>query len=187
MAQINLLKQQSESESLIQKAPTILVRILAVLALAVIAYYAWMYIREKRIVKEIQEVETNVSQLYAEAMSIPGRQELFTRQGQLKEYMTISSAHKYFSQIFLPLAQVTLKTAKYSNFQASEDGTINLSTTVPDIKDVDKFIQIFNIPQFYENFSDVRIGSLNRLQDETGVSYRFDLTMKYNPQIISAK
>ena len=105
----------------------------------------------------------------------------------MKEFVALAGAHKYFSEIFLPIAKVTLKTAQFSTLKVSAGGNLSLTATVPSINDVDKFIQVFSLPQFYENFTNVRIGSLSRIQDEQGVSYRFEITMSYNPQLITPK
>jgi hypothetical protein len=58
---------------------------------------------------------------------------------------------------------------------------------VPSLEDLDKFLQIFDNPKFNENFTSVRVSALGKIKEDEKTTYRFDLRMKFNPQLIKLK
>src|SRR5258708_27117170 len=135
-----------------------------VVGLATLLYYGWTIYQVKKANQEITDIQRQISDSSASIQNQQGKEELFTRQGQLKELDNIINKHVYWTQLMPELARVTLKTATYSNLTIGGDGTINLDAAVPTLADLDKFMQVFDLPVFNNNFSDVRIGSFHEEQ-----------------------
>lgn len=164
--------------------PGIFVKIMLVAALGVLAYYGWLVMQNKKVVKEVAEIKAEHAQNIATAMNLKKRDEVLTRQAQLKEFNSLLAGHLYWSNVLPELAKVTLKYAKYTNLRASADGTLELGVTVPTLDDLDKYLQVFDQAKFNENFSDIRIGGFSKVTDETGSQIKFDARMKYNGNLL---
>lgn len=184
MAQINLLKQRKIGQGLWGFLPVLIARILMLIALAVLLFYGWLFLKQQKLTKEINNVQQQIINGQKEAESFKEKDEAFTRQAQLKELEKLIANHTYFSKLLPELAKVTLKEATYTNIKSTIDGEISLSVIVPDLQALDKFIQIFDYPKFYENFGEVRLGAFQKIQQENAVAYKFDVRMKYNTKFI---
>jgi hypothetical protein len=182
MPQINLLKQAPVNYS--QATFKILEGILLAVLLGLVAYYGWLYLQSKAVDSKITSTEININQDTQKALATPGREELIVRQEQLKNLATLIASHVYFSQILPKLAQSTLSTASYSDLEIPGDGTLSLVATVPTIEDLDNYLQVFNLPQVYKYFSNVKISSFAKVQNLNSTSIRFQVTMNYDPSII---
>src|SRR3989344_6778773 len=145
MEQINLLKQTGSPSNLKDIAPKYSIRIfLAILGLLV-AYYAWLLFDFRHTQNKIFEQRAAVEKGRQESLSVPGRDELLTRQSQVNNLQPIIAQHTYWSQLFAELARVTLKTAGYSSLKADALGNLNLNVTVPSLADFDKYSQVFDV------------------------------------------
>jgi hypothetical protein len=184
MAQINLLKQSSAPNNLWQVVPKFLVKFFAVVLIGLIAYYAWLYFQFKSIENKIEASLIQINSDRQEALNSPQRDELLTRQSQLKYLDGIISQHLYWSQLLPKLANVTLKKAAYVNLNMGSVGKLTLSVNVPTLADMDKYLQIFDLPEVNKYFSDVRIGSYHKVLGKTSESISFEVNMQYNPSIL---
>jgi len=45
-------------------------------------------------------------------------------------------------------------------------------------------LQVFDLPDFYSNFYDIHIGSIGKTQVGNQLMTKFDVTMKYNPNLL---
>ncbi len=187
MAQINLLKQKSVSQNAWETLPRVLVKVFFAIAICVLAYYGWTWIRIGKINKEIKNLSEQNAQNINTAMNLGKRNEVLARQAQLKELDGILSRHYYWSQFLPELAKVTLKTAAYSTLKADIQGGLSLSVTVNSLNDLDKYLQVFDQAKFNENFSDVRIGGFHKNIDSSGTTVKFDVRMNYNPSLLIYK
>ena len=143
MAQINLLKQQDSSSNFGHFLPGFFVKALTLAVICLFVYYGWLYFKAKKLVNNINVSEKVISDSKTQAATMPGRDELLTRQAQLKELSDLISKHIYFSQLIPALAKVTLKTAVYTSLKTSGDGSLILSVALPDMNELDKFLQVF--------------------------------------------
>jgi predicted glycoside hydrolase/deacetylase ChbG (UPF0249 family) len=82
------------------------------------------------------------------------------------------------------LARVTLKSTSYASIQATAEGLLNVSITAPTYEDLDKYLQVFDLPQYNEQFSEVKILSITKTQDENSVQNEMKLQLKFNPAFI---
>lgn len=186
MAEINLLKTPSAGQSLMEKLPGIVIKLLAVLALAVLGYYGYLFVKVKSVNKQAGETQTAIAQSKNEALAMPGREEFLVRQAQLKEYGGLVASHDYISKLFPSLAKVTLKSAYYTSMNMTSDGKLTLTAMVPDLQSLDKFLQVFNQPEVSKNFNNVRTSGFSKQQTADGTAYTFQLLMDFNPALISA-
>lgn len=185
MAQINLLKQPTQASDLWEKLPKFLVRGLAVILVFLVGYYGWLYFQSKKIDGEIIDLQSKINTDAQAAFNAPRRAELLTRQLQLKDLNSLIAAHVYFSKLMPKLAKATLSDASYSSLKVGQDGLLVLSVHVSSLENLDRYLQVFDLPDVNKYFSDVRISSYHKVQgkDSTGIS--FQITMKYNGGIIS--
>jgi len=184
MEQINLLRQKTTDQSKLRALPSLFAKFLIAVAVAVVVYYGWLVYQEKKVAKEVLSAKAQTIETKKQALEKQGRQELLTRQAQLKEYGSLVSEHTYFSQLFQPLANITLKSANYLVLRARSTGEISLTGQVPNVKELDKFMQIFNLSEFNKNFSNVKIAGFSRVQEKDTSYYRFELTMNFASQLI---
>jgi hypothetical protein len=184
MAQINLLKQNSTGGDIGKNVPKYLIWFFLVILALLLTYYGWLFFQSKNIDNKTETAQTQINNDSKAALALKGRDELLTRQQQLESLSGLVNSHIYWSQLFKPLSEATLKNASYSSLTVGTDNDLTLSVAVPALEDADKYIQIFNLPEFYRNFSDVRTSGFSKIQDKNSTSIRFDVRMLYNPKII---
>ncbi|MDR3643016.1 MAG: hypothetical protein P4L74_05315 [Candidatus Doudnabacteria bacterium] len=188
MAQINLLKQNSSRQPFAESFYRLLPAVFGLILLGVFCYYGWLIFSEHSISGQTSALQIKMNQESQGALNNPRRSELLARQLQLKDLNSLVAAHLYWSQIFPVLAQVTLKKAIYDNLTINpQTNTIVLSTEVPTLEDLDKYMQVFNLPQFNKYFSNVRIGGFDQVQGPAGSSVKFIVTMNYDPSLVQYK
>lgn len=185
MAQINLLKQTSPQRNLWATLPKIVANIFLVVFIALVAYYAWLFVDSKRISSQIVVIQNQIIEEKKLGLNMERRDEVLVRQQQLQGVNEAVANHLYWTKLLPELARVTLKTASYSNINVNTDGMLSMTVKVPTISDLDKYLQVFDLPAFNKNFSDIRIGGYYKVQGEDSSSFiNFDVMMKYNPEII---
>ena len=188
MAQINLLKQASPQQSLWTVLPKIFASIFLVVLIILAAYYGWLIIESKKIASNIINVQAQINEEKKTGLNMPKRDEVLIRQQQLQGVNEAVANHLYWTQLLPELARVTLKSASYSNIKVGTDGKISMTVKVPTIGDLDKYLQVFDLPAFNKNFSDLRIGGYYKVQGEGNSStINFYVMMKYNPDVIQYK
>lgn len=184
MAQINLLKQTSSTSENWEILPKLLVRFLVAVFIFIICYYVWVVISLSSTKREIIKIKNNIEAKKAESLNVKGRNEVFTRQQQLNAFSGLVGAHLYWSQILPKIAGATLKTASYSDLKIGDTGDLKLTVNVPDLQSLDKYLQVFNLPQINKNFSDVNISGFHKIQTKDATSISFEVSMKYNPTLV---
>jgi hypothetical protein len=185
VAQINLLKQSSTGGDISKNIPKFLIWVFLVILALLLCYYGWLFSESKSMDNKIAAAETKINN-DNQTMAAPssGKDELLTRQQQLQILSGLISGHVYWSQIFKPLADATLKNASYSSLAVGAGQDLTLSVTVPTLEDLDKYMQIFNLPEFNQNFSNVDIGGFSKVQGKNTTSIQFQVKMQYDPKII---
>jgi hypothetical protein len=187
VAEINLLKQKSSGSSFASALPSLLAKLLILVALAAAAYYGWLFLEEKKAAASISNLQIEIASAKKDALSRPERYELLTRQGQLKELASLSGNYEYFTKLFKPLADNTLKRARYTGIKATEDGQVTLSAVVPSLVDLDKYFQLFNTSSFSANFTNVKVGGFYKIKEKDFEQYTFEIKMDFDPGMIKAK
>jgi hypothetical protein len=178
--QINLLKQTRNTTGFPERFPHYLAMFFVVVLLGILGYYTWLFVRIRFVTNETAAVEATIRSNQAKIVNFERHHELLTRQGQLKELTALIQNHIHWD-FFLPeLARITLNTASYTQVGVLSDGNVSLNVTVPDYRNVDKYLQVFDSPFFNEHFSNVSIGSLSQTQSDEGLVTTFDAQMKFN-------
>jgi hypothetical protein len=184
MADINLLSTNNESRGFRSKGAPLFVKILSVLLLLVVLYYGYLWFYSSRIQNQITEWKDKTAQVQAQAMNQKERKEVVTRQGQIQNLDQLIKNHVSWSYLLPELARVTLKSAVYSSISADEKGSLTLTVTAPNYADLDKYLQVFDLPQYNQQFSEVRILSINKIQNEDRVYTQMKIQLKFNPDFI---
>lgn len=184
MAQINLLKQSGGTGNFSNLLPKIIVRLFALVLAALIGYYVWLFIDLNNVNKQIAQAQDKTNNDRQVVSSITNRSELYTRQLQLKNLQGLISKHVYWSQLLPEIARVTLKSASYKNLNVSDKGDLLLNVSVPTLIDLAKYMEIFDIADYNKNFDNIRVGGFSQVQDKGVTSIQFQVSMKFNPQII---
>ncbi len=184
MADINLLSTDSQKFNFAQKGVGLLIKALLVVLALVLLYYGYLWVQISRTNKAVQAAQVKTSQVEAEALTRKDRAEIVTRQGQLQSLDGLIKNHLYWSGLLPELARVSLKSASYTSFTAEAAGTLSLDVAVPTYADADKYIQVFNLPQFNQQFSDVKVLSIGKVQQGSTEQINMKLEVKFNPDFI---
>jgi hypothetical protein len=185
LAQINLLKQNTARPSFASFFYRLLPAVFAIVLAGLVGYYGWLFYQAHSLENQKIEIQAKMVQESQSALSNPRRNELLTRQLQTKDLSGLVAAHLYWSQIFPVLAKVTLKNASYDTITINpQSNSIQLSAQVSSLVDLDKYMQVFNYPQFNKYFSNVRIAGFSLVNGNAGESVKFSVNMNYNPNLM---
>jgi len=188
VAQINLLKQKKPSGFNGAAIFPILNKIAIIGLLAMLGFYIWAFLGVKKSNREIIALQDSITLQKQTLASFEGWNEILTRQAQLKNLNDLISGHLYWSQILPELAKITLSTAAYTNFSATQEGgEISLNVQMPSMAELDKFLQIFDSPKINKFFSNIKIGGISRIQNEKGQIVGVTLQMNYDPVLLTFK
>ena len=157
------------------------------LLIIVVVAYAIIYVHTWRSNTKLVEVKQQVQTLQQEALADNGRNELVTRQQQLAELETLISDHVYWSYLLPELSRVTLKSARYSRIEADKNGTLNLTVILSSYSDVEKYMQIFDLPEYNQQFSNIRITNIGTAQKDTAVEVELRLQLTFNAEYIKGR
>lgn len=186
MAQINLLSSNSSNkpnpgQMVLSLGIKLLIGILGLLVL----YYVWLFWSSSSTIAKTKDLKSKIVQDQSAVLSDKDRQELVVRQGQIKALNALLQNHVYWSNLFPKLAEATLNSASYVSFSATNDGKGSMVVSVPSYSDLDKFLQVFDLPQFSQNFSDLRITSISRSQKGNNLETKAEMQFKYNGSLIT--
>ena len=188
MAQINLLKtQKTSSADPWRIVMSIMVKVLGLLLLILVLYYGYLLFQTSKQNKNIVVLQTKIASDRKELAGTADRDQLLTRQQQLLALQNLVKQHPYWSALLPVLQAATLKSSSYTQLQALQDGTLTLSLRVPDTTELDKFLQVFDLPQFYKNFYNVHIGSIGRTQVGNTLMTSVEVRMQYNTDLLQYK
>ena len=184
MAQINLLKQNKPSALASVGLVSVVSKLAIVGLLAMAAYYGWLTFRQRDLKRGIEQVSQQIEEQKQELSQVSERDEILTRQSQIKEFDSLINGHMYWSQLLPELANVTLKNASYLSFKAQNEGTMSLDVKVPSIAELDKFLQAFDSPKLNRYFSDLKIGGINKVLDGDESYVSVSVQLKYDPHLL---
>jgi hypothetical protein len=185
MADINLLQTETSfSGNSGDRALRFLAKLFMFLLFVALAAYGFLLFTNWRSGQNLAKVKAQSDQKQAEAIASPERNELITRQAQLIELEKLADKHTYWSVLLPELARVTLKSAKYTTISADRDGQLNLTVTLPSYEELEKFMQIFDLPEYNKQFSNVKITSINKTQVGDSIETEVQLELTFNPEFI---
>lgn len=186
MANINLLSTENTttSASFSRRLIGLLARLLALVLLALFAYYGYLIYDARNTSSKLQEVKEKTAQAQRDALGNKDRLELITRQGQLQGLDKLIKGHVSWSYLLPELARVSLRTASFASVEAAANGKMILTASLPDYKEVDKFLQIFDLPEYNEQFSDVKVMSVTKAQQGSILVTQLKIQLTFNPEFI---
>lgn len=185
MPEINLLNNNSQQASFGSTLASTMSKALVVVLILLLAYWGYVLLATRSAKNGIASATFAIEQDQQEIIKNGGRSEVLTRQAQLKQASTLITNHVYWSRFFSDVAKATLKTAAYGGFSVDPDGVITASVIVPDYQALDQFLQVFDLPAYNGNFSNVRIISVSKSEEENVES--LDARIKFNYSIGALK
>ncbi len=188
MAQINLLKQAVPEVNLWTSLPKIFAKVFLGVFILLVVYYGWLVMDSKQVAKKIIAVQVQIVDAKKEGLNMPHREEVLVRQQQLLAASQVVANHLYCTGLLPELAKVTYNKARYKSIRVGTDGLLTMTGTVPTLEDLDKYLQVFDLPAFNQHFSNIRIGGYTKIQSKDNNSnVDFDLLMNYDPGLIQYK
>jgi hypothetical protein len=185
MAEINLLGASEKPKGLsLSGLVPIANKGLAVLLLIILAYYGFLIYKGSKIVSDTEAVNVEIGELQNKLLNDPNRNELLTRQSQLKDLQRLAKNHFYWSILLKELPKMNLKTASLLNFTANGQAQASLVVAVPSYADLDKFMQVFDRPEVNKTFTDIKIKSVTKTEQESKLLIKAKIELKHRLDFI---
>lgn len=182
MAEINLLDSQAHSSVIQAQGKLWLLRVVTGVFVLVILSYLALLVYGFITDKNISTAESKVSEYQAQFNNNKQKEEVLTRQGQLKNINQLLAAHKYWSPLLPELARVTLTSAKYTSISTDAKGGLELTVSTPSYAEAEKFLQVFDLPEYNKQFSNVRLLALTKSQEANLLQTTMRLRLTLNPE-----
>lgn len=179
MSEINLLQTQSAFHQVKERGKRWLLRLMTLAFIVTLALYGYLFYRDWSGQKQISENQAVIAEVQSSLEKDQKRSELLVRQGQLQTVNQLLAEHSFWSGLLPELARITLVSAEYSLVETTPQGDLNITVTVPTYAEAEKFLQVFDLPEYNKYFSNVRVLSLGQ-SGKDGVSQttmRIQLTM----------
>ena len=183
MAQINLLDSEAQT-SFKGHGYSWLTRVIGVLLILVVLIYVYFYFHHRSLQNKINQVRGKTVAAQNEITHNTARGELLTRQGQLVSLNPLLKNHVYWSGLLPELARVSLRQSAYTSIEAVSNGNLILSVKLPTYADMDKFLQIFDLPEYNRQFSNVRVLSINKAAEQGQNSYLMRVQLTFSTDFI---
>lgn len=185
MSEINLLGSDSSGSSVNSGVLSkVVARVVFFLLFLSVSTYIVLSVVNYTTNRSLETAQKQIQAVQAQALGNKDRNELVTRQEQLKELDTLVDNHVYWSYLLPELARITLKSASYTEITAKADGKMQLSVVLPSYADIEKFMQIFDLPQYNQQFSNVRIVGIDNTQSGSAIQTKLRLELTFNPSYI---
>jgi hypothetical protein len=187
MAQINLLNKTGSTKRDIGSVVSVIIAGVVTFAFAAsIVYYAFLYIKARQINAQTISTQNKILKNQQIIKSMVKRDEIITRQGQLKELVQLYKNRLVWSNLIPEVARITLKQAKYLSLQATAEGKLDMQVLTTDLSNLDKFLSVFEDPRYNRCITDVKMTSLSRSQSVDNLETKFGLQVSYNPKLLKS-
>lgn len=187
MPEINLLANNNARGGVGDTLALLLVRALAVVLILLMLFFIYIFFSNRSVDSKIESTSAQIQKDQNEIAENSDRQRLLTRQAQLKEAKVIITNHVFWSRFFGDLAKSTLQNARFGSFASEADGTVTASVIVPDYATLDKFLQVFDLPAYNGNFSDVKIVSIAKAANSETNELDARIRFRYNTESLKNK
>lgn len=185
MADINLLTTEvTTGVSLTRRTGVIVARLLAVLLILLIGLYLFLFIRVRSTDSSIIATQQKTRQAQQEALNNKDRQQLVIRQAQLQHIDTLLKDHLYWSYLLPELSRITLQSAHYATLEVDSTGKLAMNVSVPNYAELDKFLQVFDLPEYNSQFSNVKVLSITKAQEGELITLQARVQLTFNPAFI---
>lgn len=188
MAEINLLQSHTVNDQPSAGfALRVIARLLTIILILVLIVYGLLWFYNWSAQKKLVTTRNDIDRAQRDAIASKDRNELITRQEQLTSLETLLDNHVYWSFLLPELARVTLKSAHYTEINAQKDGSLDLTVNLPNYEEIEKYLQIFDLPEFNQQFSDVRILGINNVQSANAIETQMRIKLNFNPEYIKGR
>ncbi|QQS22804.1 hypothetical protein IPM19_04220 [bacterium] len=184
MADINLLDSQAHTNVIRARSKQWILRLVTIALVAALLLYAGLFLFSWQAERKTADVKRTIDSTVAEMQNNEKRKELLTRQGQLKNIDQLLTTHLYWSGLLPELARVTLTSAQYTSISATDDGTLELTVTVPSYAEAEKFLQVFDLPEYNKQFSNVKVMSLAKAEQGNLLATSMRLSLTLNKDLL---
>jgi cell division protein FtsB len=184
MADINLLEKRTTYSQVKERGKRWFLRIVTLVFVLTLALYGYLFFSQWNAEKQIAEHQSVIAKAQSELENNQQREELITRQAQVKKANQLLNDHLFWSGLLPELARVTLTQAQYSSVEISKTGDIFLTVTVPNYEEAEKFLQVFDLPEYNQQFSNVRILALGRAEKNNVLQTTMRLQLTFNPSLL---
>ncbi|HMQ01691.1 MAG TPA: hypothetical protein PKD79_01315 [Candidatus Doudnabacteria bacterium] len=184
MAEINLLETQGRLNAVKEQGKRWLLRIATLIFVVALGVYGYLFFSDRSSQKQIRENRAVILQAQSDLENNRQRSELITRQGQLKSANKLLGEHLFWSGLLPELARVTLTSAQYSSIETGTEGDMFVTVTVPTYTDAEKFLQVFDLPEYNQQFSNVRVLALSQTQKDNVLQTSMRLQLILNPNLL---
>lgn len=188
MPDINLLQTPTVHTSAISsRSRALLARLLMLVLILVVVGFGLLKFLTWQDGKNITTTQAQVASAQTDALNNKDRKELITRQGQSKELDSLVQNHMYWSYMLPELAKVTLKSAQYTEIDVDDQGKLLVTVTLPSYDDLEKYMQVFDLPEYNQQFSNVKIDSISKQQINDTVQMVVRLELTFDPDFLKGK
>lgn len=186
MAEINLLGNENSIDpaSITAKSLRIVSTLLFAALLLVLLSFAYFKFGSWNATRQIANAQEKTAMATAEVMGNPKRMEVITRQGQLKEANTLIARHMYWSYLLPEISRVTLNSAGYTRVSAGDDGKLELTVIVPTYQELEKYLQVYNLPEYHQQFSNVRVTSISKINQDDQLKIQAQIRLDFDPSFL---
>ncbi len=184
MADINLLEQESSVNRIKAQGKQWLSRLASLVLVLSLLTYGYLFYSGYSLENKIAESQRKISDYQSELQDNEKRDELIARQGQLKSVNQLIEKHMYWSVLLPELARVTLNSAQYTNIETDVEGEIDLTVIVPSYADAEKYLQVFDLPEYNDNFSNVKVVSLTKTEQDNLLQTTMRLNLILDPDFL---
>lgn len=156
----------------------------AILLLFSVFAYGFLAFDESRRGSEIDSIRAEIQSIEAQVTSSTELREILVRQGQVKGFQKVATDYSYWSRLLPELARVTLKTGGYASVNVDSDYQLRLGLVLPDFADFDKYLQVFDNPQFNKNLYNVRVVAASKYQSDQTKGVKVELEISVKPDLL---
>jgi hypothetical protein len=184
MAEINLLEQHNTINTVKEQGKRWLLRLATLILLVILATYAYLFFSDRSAQKQIATNRSHIIEAQNQLENNKQRSELITRQGQLQSANKLLSEHLFWSGLLPELARVTLTSAQYSTIDTTSTGDLSITVSLPSYSEAEKYLQVFDLPEYNQQFSNVRVLALGREQKDDVLRTTMRLQLTMNPELL---
>ena len=180
MPEINLLGSSQKSKgSVLQNLVPLLNKVFVVLLVLVMGIYGFLWYRGQADATATNQINDRIGQAQKALLNDPNRNELLTRQSQLRDLDSLTKNHFYWSILLKALPKMDLRSAVLESFTADSQGMATMVVSVSSYADLDKFLQVFNFDDVNKTFGDIQIRSVSKTEQDGVTAIKAKIQLRH--------
>ncbi len=181
MPEINLLQGSGRTTSSGSVTRVTLNIIGIVLVLAVAIGGGYFHLQVKKVSADDAATVAQQSSVEQSVASDKNHENFLASQATLAATTQLFGDHLGWASLIPDFSDATLKTASFNSFQATANGGLNVSGTVPTFNDLDKMMQGFQLQSFSTLVSSVSLLNIGLDHSAAGNRVAFTVHVQFNP------